>query len=201
MRYSNLFITGYDKNNKWMLDWFLKNFNEHCSTPILPYDFDDFKTPVDGQKNWFKKPFAMIDASKQAHKVCWIDLDCHVLGSIDDIFEHTSTNKLSMVEDVPWSKRRGEPWHNSGIVLFENRPNILDEWASAVSLNPQVGDQEILHSLVREGMRRLIHIQSIPRKYNTLRLDKLDNTTPKKVLVMHWTGKKGKEEIRKLINE
>ena len=50
-------------------------------------------------------------------------------------------------------------------------------------------------------MRRLIHIESIPRKYNTLRLDKLDNTTPKKVLVMHWTGKKGKEEIRKLINE
>ena len=51
MSYSNLFITGYDKNNEWMLDWFLKNFSKHNKTPILTYDFDYFQAPVGNSLN------------------------------------------------------------------------------------------------------------------------------------------------------
>ena len=201
MRYSKLFITGYDKNTNWMFDWFMDNFSQHTDIPILPYDFDEFKTPIDGVKNWFKKPFAMIDAAKQAESVCWIDLDCHIQGPIDDIFNHLEPNKLAMVEDVPWSSRRGETWHNSGVVAFSGRPIILDEWASRVALNPSVGDQEVLHGIVREGMKRLIHITDLPRKYNTLRLDLLDKSAPKDISIMHWTRPKGKEKIRSIMNE
>lgn len=201
MSYSNLFITAYDKSNEWMLEWFLSNFTKHNNTPILPYDFDTFKTPVDSSKNWFKKPFAMIDAAKQTDKVCWIDLDCHVQGSIDDIFDYIEPNKLAMVEDLPWSNRRGERWHNSGVVAFQGRPMILDTWAAQVSLSPEVGDQEVLHSIVRHDMKRLINITDLPRRYNTLRLDVIDNTVPSDMKVMHWTGAKGKEKIWSLINE
>ena len=201
MNYSKLFITGYDKNNEWMKEWFLKNFHKHTEIPIEVYNFDEFKAPINNAKNWFKKPFAMVNASRMAKKVCWIDLDCHIQGSIDDIFNHIEPNKLAMGVDQPWSTRRNEKWNNSGVVAFEGRPSILDEWCAEVSLNPDVGDQEVLHKIVKEGMRRMIHINDLPKKYNTLRLDIDDGTAPKEVSIMHWTGPKGKDIIRKMIND
>lgn len=202
MKYSNLFITGYDSSTEWMLKWFLKNYNKHCKTPIVTYNFDEFKTPIKGDiKNWFKKPFAMIDASRVAKNVCWIDLDCEVMDSIDDIFNQCEPNKLLMAEDKPWTIRRQEKWHNSGVVAFKSRPNILDEWAAAVAYNPKVGDQEVLHSLLQNPLRRISHITDMKRNYNTLRIDLIDSTAPENIKVMHWTGAKGKEHIRGLINE
>jgi hypothetical protein len=197
MEYSKAFITGYDSNTLWMFDWMQKNLKEHTDIPLISYDFDKFKAPINNSKNWFKKPFAMIEASKSARQICWIDLDCHVLGEVDGIFDYIEPNKLAMAEDKPWSTRRGETWHNSGVVAFEHRPNILDEWCAAISMNQTVGDQEVLHELLKPGLRKLIHISELPRKYNTLRLDRLDKTMPKKVSIMHWTGPKGKEQIKK----
>ena len=194
-----LFITGCDKTTRWMLPWFTQNFKIYNpDSELKVYDFDMFAPQLDG---WFKKPSAMIDASVNANQVCWIDTDCHILSNIEDIFSFIEPNKLAMVEDKPWSKRRGETWHNSGVVAFKSRPNILNAWASAVQANPEVGDQEVLHSLVNGGLRRTIHITSLPREYNTLRLDLLDNTAPANPKIMHWTGPKGKQEIRKMIDE
>lgn len=197
MKLSNLFITGCDSKTKWQLDWFTENFYTHNPTANLSvYDFDTSFEAFDG---WFKKPAAMVDASRRADKVCWIDTDCEVLGPLDSIWEYTQPNKLSMVEDIPWSKRRGETWHNSGVVLFENRPNILDEWYVAVKNNPKVGDQEVLHEIVKEGFRRDIHIHSLPTKYNVLRLMTLDGMQVPDTLIRHHTGAKGKDHIKRLI--
>ena len=85
------------------------------------------------------------------------------------------------------------------MVAFEGRPFILDTWASEISLHPKIGDQEVLHNIVKHGLGRLINITDLPRRYNTLRLDVIDNTVPKDMKVMHWTGYKGKDEIRKMI--
>lgn len=199
MKFSNLFITGCDKNTKWMLPWFQDNFYKHNPDSHLKvYNFDKFEPDI---KGWFKKPAAMMDAAKLSNKVCWLDTDCEVRSNLQDIWSYTSSNRLSMVEDVPWSKRRGEIWHNSGVVLFKSYPNILSEWAEACKSNPQVGDQEVLHTLVKDGMRRMIHISDMPREYNTLRLDLLDKTEPKNIKIMHWTGRKGKEHIWSMIND
>jgi phosphatidylethanolamine-binding protein (PEBP) family uncharacterized protein len=46
----------------------------------------------------------------------------------------------------------------------------------------------------------MIHISDLPREYNTLRLDLIDNTAPKNIKIMHWTGKKGKDKIRSMMN-
>ena len=208
MKFSKLFITGCDKNTEWMLPWFIDNFTKNNDCPLMIFDFgmspevavfcDAVK--VSGQDvGWFKKPKAMIEATKHSKYICWLDTDCHVQANIEDIFDYVEPNKIAMVEDVPWSKRRGEKWHNSGVVAFNDRPNILDEWATAVATNPQVGDQEVLHSLVKHGMRRMIHITDLPRKYNTLRLDIDDGTAPADTVVMHWTGHKGKDIIRKMM--
>lgn len=201
MKLSNTFITGYDKNTKWLLDWFLENHSKYSDTQIITYDFDEFKAPIQGMKNWFKKPFAMLDAAKNYKKVCWIDLDCEILAPIDDIFKHTEPNRLGMVEDVPWTKRRGRKWHNSGVVVFEGKPKILEDWAFTVSMNTtEVGDQEVLHSMLKDDLQRMIHINDLPRDYNTLRIDLMDGTAPKNIKIMHWTGAKGKEVIRGKMN-
>jgi hypothetical protein len=208
MKFSKLFITGCDKNTEWMLPWFIDNFTKNNDCPLMIFDFGmspEVAQRVDAVKvkgqdvGWFKKPKAMIQATKHATNICWLDTDCHVQANIEDIFDYVESNKIAMVEDAPWSKRRGEKWHNSGVVAFNDRPNILDEWATAVAANPQVGDQEVLHALVKDGMRRMIHITDLPRKYNTLRLDIDDGTAPSDTAVMHWTGHRGKAIIRKMM--
>ena len=199
MSYSKLFITGCDSSTRWTLPWFEKNFYRHNPDAQLKvYDFDKFKPELRG---WFKKPAAMLDASRIAKQVCWLDTDCEVRADLDDIFTYLEPNKLGMVEDVPWSRRRGEKWHNSGVVAFNECPIILNEWVAATQHNPQEGDQEILHGLTREGMRKMIYITDLPRDYNTLRLDLIDNSTPKNIKIMHWTGAKGKEKIRSMMND
>lgn len=108
-------------------------------------------------------------------------------------------NKLAMVEDVPWSRRRGEKWHNSGVVAFQGKPDILQAWVAETALNPIVGDQEVLHSMLTSPLKRMIHITDLPREYNTLRIDFIDGTNPNSPKIVHWTGAKGKEEIRKFL--
>jgi len=207
MSYSKLFITGYDSTTKWMWPWFKENFKKHMpDANIHAYNFDEFKAPILGNKNWFKKPFAMQDAAKKASAVCWIDSDVEIKANVEDIFDHCEPNKLAMVEDSPWTARKQETWHNSGVVAFNSRPNILDEWAAAISSLPEVtnsmfGDQDVLHHLVKQDMRRRIHITDLPKAYNTLRLDLLDNTAPPelRIKMMHWTGNKGKDQIRSMM--
>lgn len=210
MNFSKLFITGCDKNTEWMLPWFIGNFKKYNASPLMVFDFGmspqmamtvDAVSVKSQDKNWFKKPACMVKASTYADKVCWIDTDCEVRDNIEDIFDHLEPNKLGMVEDVPWSTRSGQKWHNSGVVAFRSRPNILDEWAAAVPFTKQRGDQEVLHALLQDPLRRMIHITDLPREYNTLRLDLQDNTAPKNIKVMHWTGQKGKEQIRRMMDE
>ena len=197
---SELFITGCDKNTRWMLPWFYKNFQTHNPEANLHvFDFDE-------GNGWFQKPQAMSDAVKMAHKVCWLDTDCEVRADLSGIFDLLDDNKLSMVEDEPWSVRRHQRWHNSGVVAFKGSPAILSYWAREANVltedrGPMYGDQDILHELVREGLNREIHIRTLPKTWNTLRLDLIDNKAPKDIKIMHWTGRKGKDEIRKQINE
>lgn len=201
-KYSNLFITGCDKNTRWMLPWFEENFYKHNpDANLYVFDFDKL-----GSKSWFNKPVVMRQATEMAEKICWLDTDCEVRADISSIFDLTEFNKLAMVEDQPWSMRRGERWHNSGVVAFANRPLVLDHWAEESIMmvedrGPMFGDQDILHGIVREGLKREIHIRTIPKQWNTLRLDLIDRTAPSNIKIMHWTGRLGKEEIRKQMNE
>jgi len=209
----NIFITGCDKNTEWMLDWFVMNYLKHNSNQLYIMDFGmseralekhaGFVLPLPPSNHigWFHKPLAMLYAARLAKKVCWLDTDCQVLGDISGIFDLTERNKLAMAEDLPWSTRRGSKWHNSGVVAFEGVPAILTEWHAAVVKSPQVGDQEVLHSLLNTPMRRFVHIVDLPNKYNVLRVqwDKDDNV-PEDILIKHFTGAKGKLQIWDLMN-
>lgn len=205
-----LFITGCDSNTQWMLKWFYENFKKHNpDAELLIWDFGMKNTPypkitkkLETQEiGWFLKPRAMLEASKMADYTCWIDTDCDIIDNIEDIWEYCEPDKLAMVEDIPWSKRRGERWHNSGVVAFKGTPKILKDWVVKTIFTNEVGDQEVLHKLVREGLNRLKYITDLPREYNVLRLDFLDGTNAKNAKIHHWTGLKGKEEIKKLMRK
>lgn len=205
---SKLFITGCDSNTEWMLPWFVETFKKHNDIPLMIMDFgmegswypEMRKSVRTTDKGWFKKPSAMIIASKFADQVCWLDTDCEVLGDISDIFSYIKPQKLSMVIDQPWSDRRGATWHNSGVVAFQGIPQILKDWTERCAHTPIQGDQETLHVMLDSPLKRMTHIEDLPNRYNVLRIQHIDKTVPPDPLVYHWTGQKGKDHIRKLIN-
>lgn len=209
------FVTGCDSNTEWMLKWFLKNYVKHNDTPILFADFgvtqemrswiyqvsefaDIIDVPKQNVGGWFYKPVTLLKSP--CVETCWIDTDIHVLGDLSGVFDYVEDTKLGMVEDKPWSKRRGETWHNSGVVAIRGKPPILKKWVDECRRSPKIGDQEVLHEMVRiNPMMRLMHISTLPNIYNWLRLQILDGEDNPNKLCMHWTGQKGKDQIRKIM--
>ena len=209
----NSFICGSDHRTEWMIPWFLRRYRQWNKTPIILFDFGimnkdyhrQFDEVINLKKNeknltWFMKPKAMLESP--ADKTVWIDIDCEVVGPIDNIFDHIVPNKLLMAEDRPWTTRNQRRWYNSGVVGFEGKPQILKDWAYKCEVDPIQGDQETLHVMVGDNpINNLRYIEEMPRKYNVLRLDHLDNTVPANPLVFHWTGYKGKIEIKRQMSE
>jgi len=212
MKFSSAFLTGCDEGHEWILPWFFANFEKHCDQNIVFADFglsenglEYVREHVDAVmdlskrkgQGWFLKPAAMLNCP--ADRTCWIDTDCEIKADLDDIFNLTEPEKLSMVKDHPWTARRGELWHNSGIEAFQGQPMILKKWEKQVREKPKVGDQEVLHSMLNP-ITKMTYIKDLPHRYNVLRLDVLDDNVPQDPVVMHWTGKKGKDEIRRQMN-
>lgn len=209
------FVTGCDSNTQWMLEWFVNNYHKHNKTPLVFADFGVtqemrawvyqsgyFAEIIDPPKQttggWFYKPATLYISPYE--ETCWIDTDIHVLGDISGIFEYVEDGKLAMVEDKPWTKRRGETWHNSGVVAIRGKPPILRNWMLECTRNPKIGDQEVLHEMVRiNPMMRMMNISTVPDIYNYLRLNLVDGLDNPNKLCMHWTGPKGKDQIRKLM--
>ena len=198
------FITGCDHTGEWLLPWFVKNYRMYNSLPLLFVDFgvkekhklelmfDQVLPLCDTKENgWFKKPAAML--TSPAQKTIWLDTDCEVLSNIEELFDMLVSDKLSMVDDVPWTRRKKEKWYNSGVVGFIGKPAILQDWRSAVQKRPRRGDQETLHDIDRKGN----HIHELPQEYNWLRVTlENDRQDSKDKKIMHWTGPRGKQRIR-----
>ena len=101
MKYSRLFITGYDSTTEWLWPWFYKNFTTQMpEATLLSYNFDEFEAPVSGLKNWFKKPFAMLDAAKKSDSVCWIDTDIEIKYDGCDHSSHVMITPYNAVMDT-----------------------------------------------------------------------------------------------------
>ena len=211
--YDKAFLTGCDETTEWMLPWFVGHYRKHQSTPLVFANFgvtprahafmeQQCECMIDmtqaEEKGWFKKPKAMI-ACPSLNTV-WIDTDCQVMANCDKIFDKIVPNKLLMVEDKPWSKRREEKWHNSGIVGFHKKPNILHQWARQVKLNPEVGDQEVLHSILNP-ITKMTFIEDLDNRYNVLRIQVEMDGHMGPTNIIHWTGQKGKSRIQRMIKD
>ena len=217
-------VVGVDSKAFWQLEFFF-NFlykfeTEMHSAGITPVIYDlgmtkeqrakaetfcfggldeaviDLKDRVEG---WFAKPAVMSDAAWRFDKTVWVDVDVEITNPRwFDIFDRIEYNKLLMAEDRPWTKRRGEKWHNSGVVGFSfPHPNILKSWQKAMTMNHgQRGDQEVLHQMLKNPLDRVKHITDLPSRYNFLRIDEIDGHDPEKAWAIHWTGDKGKVTMK-----
>ena len=212
-RYPECVITGCDSKTEWQLNWFIENYGQNAHQPLIVADFGmsdqylDYVTKhprVNGvmnlrntaDKGWFNKPVALFNSP--ATKTLWLDTDCEVKANLNPLFKMIVPGKLSMVEDKPWTKRRGGIWHNSGVVGVIGRPEILHSWCNAVRSKPEVGDQEVLHSLLNP-ITRISHINDLPFEWNVMRLatDHDDDKGP--IKIQHHTGAKGKDKIKGLM--
>jgi len=209
--YDKVFITGCDSNNEWQLPWFFENYKKHNDTPLVFADFgvEDIEavkphvhavvdlTKVE-EKGWFKKPKAIYHCP--AKQKVWLDTDCEIRGNISGIFGLLKPQMLNMIEDKPWAKRRGGVQYNSGVVGVIDKPVILGMWAQWVQEGGEVGDQEVLTANLNPTTA-IKYINSLPNEYNWLRLQiENDNEPATNARVVHWTGAKGNDRIRSMIN-
>lgn len=218
--YRRNFLTGCDSNTEWQLPWFLENFLQWSDVPLMIANFgmsEDMvsnlkehpmyenkfyvvhtESPVDG---WFKKPRAIYNATQDGFKVCWLDTDCQINGDIDSIWNHFEHGKLGMVIDRPWTTRRPQngDWYNSGVVMTDRNP-VLESWMLRTESAPEQGDQEVLHYMY-SPIEKLSKINPLPHKYNTLRIDYIDNIAVKDPIVIHHTGRKGNDKIREMMTK
>jgi hypothetical protein len=212
-KYPECVLTGCDFNTEWQLNWFIENYGTHENRPLIIADFGMSEQylkyvsnhpRVNGimnltktkEQGWFNKPIAMFNSP--ADKTVWVDTDCEIKTSLNPLFRMIVRNKLNMVEDKPWTKRRKETWHNSGVVGFIGRPEILHTWCNAIRANPNVGDQEVLHGLLNP-ITRITHINDIPSEWNVMRLATDEDGYTGPISIQHHTGSKGKVKIRGLM--
>jgi len=129
-----------------------------------------------------------------------LDTDCEIRGNISGIFGLLKPQMLNMIEDKPWAKRRGGVQYNSGVVGVIDKPVILGMWAQWVQESGEVGDQEVLTANLNP-ITAIKYINSLPNEYNWLRLQiENDNEPATNARVVHWTGAKGNDRIRSMIN-
>ena len=209
--YGEAFVTGCDSRTEWMLPWFFDNYKIFCNKPLVFADFgisdrsivtDHVHAIVDLTKTknngWFKKPSALYHTP--ATKLIWLDTDCQIMNNIDNLFNLLVPNKLNMVEDRPWKKRRGGVQYNSGVVGIVNKPIILGMWQNWCLDTDQVGDQEVLTANLNP-ITQMTYIHELPNEYNWLRLQiDNDNEPATNARIIHWTGQKGKDRIKGMMN-
>ena len=221
----NIILTGCDKNTEWQLPWFVENFKKFCAgtdCKLAIADFGmttdaymmahidaDFVIDFEGEGGWFNKvrlfnytySFFGADAN-----ICWLDTDCELKRCPHNIFNFIEENKLTMVVDHPWTENGSPwtpqgnfgPWYNTGVVGYIGRPLILFPWMKECESGNHRGDQEALYYILNQDPgARFTHITEGPATYNMLRLDVAQNRGPDDPIVMHWTGHKGKEEIKR----
>lgn len=205
MKDGRCILTGCDANQFWLLDWWLKNLREHMpDIPVVVADFglakkmrrslpDDIEFihvgRLPGKRTWFMKPKAML--SSPYKYTCWLDLDCEIKKPIDDIFQYAHDGKLGLTTDEYAKKKKWAYWQ-SGVVVFKNKPKILEQWCKRSIMGIERGDMEALHQLVGESDEFIIRM---PDEYQWLRLDIKYRGFNRDAKIVHWTGPRGKEEI------
>ena len=210
-----MIVTGVDHSHEDLLEWWLKNVYKHHNynvevgvmdfgmSPALRGRLEDnypatFSRPFNGTKarkiGWFYKVQAVMDCPSKS--VCWLDVDCEILTDISDVYNLVPPGMIGLTRD--WV--RGN-WWATGVIVVNDRPSLLEHWDRRLNADDGIrGDQEALYELV--GNKEHEQIQELPQDYQWLRisLNKGKDSPTKKVI--HWTGPRGKEHIRKnLMNE
>jgi len=141
---------------------------------------------------WFNKTRAVIDTPSQS--VAWLDVDCEVLTNIEEIFSLVPPNMIGLTRD--WVR---DNWWATGVIVVNDRPELLKHWNEMLLKTAIRGDQEMLFEIVGKEVHD--EIQELPQEYQWLRISLnkgVDSPTKK---IIHWTGPKGKKFIREHLKQ
>ena len=201
-----MILTGVDSNHEGLLPWWLNNAIKHNSNEnIGVWDFGMssamrekiqkeypdvwLSIPLEKRKDsgWFYKLHAVIDAPEK--RVAWLDVDCEILTNIEDVFDMVPDDMIGLTRD--WV--RGN-WWATGVIVVNDRPDLLYNWNDRLLSGDIRGDQEALEALV--GKDTHPQIQELPQDYQWLRLSIANGKDSPTKKVVHWTGPEGKRIIR-----
>jgi hypothetical protein len=81
-----------------------------------------------------------------------------------------------------------------------DKPLILGMWMNWIRESEEVGDQETLTANLNP-ITQIKYINPLPNSYNWLRLQiENDNEPALNARIIHWTGQKGNDRIRSMMN-
>lgn len=197
-------VTGCDSAHEWMLPWWFDHYRRKNKYPITFADFGMSRHMVDWcrqrghlldlsfkcKKNWFKKPLAVLMAGYK--DVLWLDSDCEIRADMAPLFEFAKGFGVTLDPHNPWCKKNGcKKVVASGIISTHIDNDLAVEWAyKCLEAHKFRGDQEVLNEIIKHTPQR---VDIMPPEYQWLRID----GDKEGVLVMHWTGSRGKQHIRK----
>lgn len=206
--FNNFPITIFDFGlNSWQKSWIASRYSLKTIDCIDGFIKDESEIDLEKQKlwesnhgsefwsyreKWFKKPFACIKSPYE--KSLWLDVDCEVLGPINDLFDCLEGDcDLAMVED-PKKSNQGYRIFNSGVIAFKKTAQVISLWAQhSLDLNDRFkGDQDVLSFLIHE---RRFALQIIPEIYNCSYLSE----NVKNCIILHWMGSTAKNLLREKI--
>ena len=199
-----MIITGVDKNHEDLVVWWYEQVRKHNpNTKIGIWDFGMsfvmrevvkgidawLSDPITHSSNigWFNKTRAVINSPSQS--VAWLDVDCQVLKNIDEIFSLVPPGKIGLTRD--WVR---DNWWATGVIVVNDRPQLLEHWNNMLLKTAIRGDQEMLYEIV--GKKEHEQIQELPQEYQWLRISLNRGKDSPNKKIIHWTGAKGKRFIR-----
>lgn len=192
-----------DKDQEWMLEWWYENFRRHCNLPVHFVDIGMSPSalsfcyrngtvthiPNIPLKNWFKKPYALMQTPFM--KTIYMALDCQVMGDISEMMTYES---FAGVSDIKTDFSIGNDPINTGVIRYDFMDPLVTEWARSVNYNAQFhrSDQEILQAMIHNST---VQWNKMPLWFNWVRLRGENNNA----IILHWTGPVGKEIIKEQI--
>tara|TARA_Y100001937_G_scaffold39010_1_gene55464 strand:+ start:324 stop:941 length:618 start_codon:yes stop_codon:yes gene_type:complete len=201
-----MILTGVDNNHEDILPWWLNNAIKHnpnenigvwdfgmssAMRDRIQKEYSDVWLSIPLQKRsdsgWFYKLHAVIDAPEK--RVAWLDVDCEILTNIEDVFNLVPDDMVGLTRD--WV--RGN-WWATGVIVINDRPDLLYKWNDRLLSGNIRGDQEALEALIGKGTHP--QIQELPQDYQWLRLSIANGKDSPTKKVVHWTGPEGKKIIR-----
>lgn len=194
-------VVGCDVKQEWMLEWWWKHYSKYNDYPVTFANFGMSNKKIDWcssrgvvidlsfniNKTWFKKPLAILNTLY--NRCIWIDLDCEIRDDISKLFEHAESG-IGVTIDPHTAVCKNENPVASGVIVVKHGNPVIVEWAKkCLHLNGYIGDQDVFNDIIKDN-RELLSI--MPPEYQWLRLD---GDKPN-VIMMHWTGPRGKDKIR-----
>lgn len=146
----------------------------------------------DYRKAWFKVPCALLQSPFR--KSLWMDLDCEVCGSLEEIFRSYG-EPLSLSRDA--HSYSSYPVYNCGVIAFRRGVSIIEQWADACIEQNHLsrGNQDLLSQILyRHNMR-----VDMPEIYNWSRSSALEKDP--QAIIVHWHGPHGKKCLEHIVQK